>query len=148
MSLDVYLHLENNISTEDGSGIFVRENGEIKEITRAEWDKKFPDREPIIVEETRGEVFWANITHNLNSMAIDAGIYEHLWRPDEINVTYAHQLIQPLSDGLVLLKSDPERFKRHNPLNGWGSYEGLIAFVEKYLSACKEYPQATIRVSR
>lgn len=31
----------------------------------------------------------ANITHNLNRMADEAGIYEHVWRPEEIGVTTA-----------------------------------------------------------
>ena len=30
------------------------------------------------------EVFSANITHNLGAMAKEAGIYMHLWRPDEL----------------------------------------------------------------
>lgn len=31
----------------------------------------------------RVELFEANITHNLNKMAKEVGIYEYLWRPDE-----------------------------------------------------------------
>lgn len=32
------------------------------------------------------EVFSANITHNLGAMAEAAGIYRHLWRPEEVGV--------------------------------------------------------------
>ena len=32
--------------------------------------------------------------------------------------------------------------------NGWGMYEHFVPFVEKYLEACKEYPDAVIEVSR
>jgi hypothetical protein len=53
-----------------------------------------------------------------------------------------------LRAGLELLRGDPERFKKHNPENGWGSYEGLIDFVENYLEACEEYPNADINISR
>ena len=31
----------------------------------------------------------ANITHNLGKMAEEAGIYKHLWRPEEIGITKA-----------------------------------------------------------
>lgn len=93
-------------------------------------------------------VYDANITHNLGTMAHEAGIYKHLWRPEEIGITKAEQLIEPLKNGLELLESDPERFKAFNPENGWGSYEGLVRFVQKYLEACKENPDATIDVSR
>lgn len=32
-----------------GSGIFVRENGATREITREEWDRRNPGREPVVV---------------------------------------------------------------------------------------------------
>jgi hypothetical protein len=98
-------------------------------------------------EET-DDLYNANITHNLNRMASEAGVYNHLWKPDEIGVTKASQLVEPLTSGLRLLKSDPERFQKFNPLNGWGDYDGLVGFVSKYLRACQEYPEATVRVSR
>ena len=94
------------------------------------------------------EVYWRNITHNLNNMATGAGMYEALWRPEEINVTKAEQLVPLLEAGLETLRSDPERFKKFNPENGWGNYEGLVDFVESYLHACKENPDAEIRVCR
>lgn len=150
MSLDVYLTLEGSKGNDSGSGIFIREGGQTKEITRAEWDEKFPGREPVVAEtsDDDSQVYSANITHNLNRMADEAGIYHHLWRPDEIGVTKAAELIEPLKVGLELLKSDPDRFKAFNPSNGWGDYEGLVSFVERYLAACKEYPEAEVSVSR
>jgi len=93
-------------------------------------------------------VFDYNITHNLNNMADEAGIYYHLWRPEELNITKAGQLVENLKDGLKLLRSNPERFKKFQASNGWGTYEGLVLFVESYLEACEEYPDAIIWVSR
>ena len=94
------------------------------------------------------EVYWANITHNLGEMASEAGIYEALWRPEEIGKTKAGEIIELLKSGLSDLKSRPEYFKKFNPPNGWGTYEGLVSFVEKYLEACIEYPDAIIHISR
>jgi len=48
-----------------------------------------------------GAYYEANVTHNLNKMAMEAGIYEYLWRPDEIGITKAGRLIEPLSKGLT-----------------------------------------------
>jgi len=147
MSLDV--HLSMATASEGGSGIFFRENGQVRELTRAEWDERFPGREPIVVQEfDDNAVYSANITHNLGRMADAAGIYKALWRPEEIGVTLADQLIAPLEQGLRLLQSEPEVFKAFNPDNGWGSYEGFVAFVEKYLEACRRNPAATVSVSR
>lgn len=93
-------------------------------------------------------VFDANITHNLGGMAEEAGIYQHLWRPEEIGISKAEQLIEPLTKGLELMKSDPERFEAFNSPNGWGLYEDFVPWVERYLEACREYPDADVSVSR
>jgi hypothetical protein len=90
----------------------------------------------------------ANITHNLNTMADKAGIYKQLWRPDEIRVTKASELIIPLTEGLKKLKASPDKYKKFNPDNGWGDYEGLVEFVKNYLEACTQYPDANVTVSR
>jgi hypothetical protein len=155
MSLDVTLRTKETQLKKVGSGIFVRENGQTKEITQEEWDLKHPGVEPFsfnppteeTIEETN-EVFEANITHNLNIMAGKAGIYLHLWRPDEINITKAKELIEPLRQGLHELKLDPEVYKELNPENGWGTYEQLVKFVEDYLNACYQYPDADVEVDR
>ena len=94
------------------------------------------------------DVFQWNITHNLGKMAREAGIYEALWRPEEIGIEYARQLILPLTKGLEVLKNHPEDLRKFNPENGWGTYEGLVKFVEKYLEACIVHPDAEVRACR
>lgn len=99
-------------------------------------------------EHLETEVFDANITHNLGVMAREAGIYHHLWRPEELNITKAKELIEPLTNGLSDMKNKPEHYKKFNSSNGWGLYEHFIPWIEKYLNACIEYPDAEIRISR
>lgn len=94
------------------------------------------------------DVYSANITHNLIKMADEAGLYSILWGPEEMNLTKAYQLVEPLRLGLKILKSEPERFMKLNASNGWGKYENFVPFVEKYLEACLEYLNADISVSR
>lgn len=96
----------------------------------------------------REELYSANITHNLNKMADAAGIYKYLWRPEELGITRARELIEPLRWGLGRLKDDPKYFTTFNPSNGWGSYADFVPWVERYLRACEAYPDATIYVSR
>ena len=147
MSLDVYLYML--LAPVERSGIYIREDGAVKEISREEWDSRFPGIKPAAIGESRSdEVYWANITHNLGRMAREAGIYKHLWRPSEIDIEIAAQLIKPLRKGLELLKSDPDRFRQFNPENGWGDYDGFVMFVQNYLNACENYPQASVYASR
>lgn len=94
------------------------------------------------------EVFWRNITHNLTRMADEAGIYEAMWRPEEKGWSKAKDIIPALEAGLNALVADPDRYREFNPANGWGNYETLVSFVSEYLAACRQYPEATIRVSR
>ena len=93
-------------------------------------------------------VFDANITHNLGAMAEEAGIYKHLWRPEEIGITKASQLIETLREAITLMRADPTRFEKHNASNGWGLYEHFVPWLERYLAACEEYPDADVGVSR
>ena len=64
--------------------------------------------------DTEDEYFDANITHNLADMARAAGIYTCLWMPEEIGVTTAAQLIEPLRAGLASLKSAPDEYRKFN----------------------------------
>lgn len=103
----------------------------------------------VYLEETQKvDIYQDNITHNLSPMAKEAGIYYHLWRPEEIGITKAAQLIDPLKDGLALLRSDEDRFKKLNPPNKWGTYDGLVRFVRDYLVACINNPDADVRACR
>lgn len=152
MSLDVELRIDKPI-LKKSSGIFIRDNGQTIEISALEWNLRYPDKQVDLKEyedsiyET-DLVFNYNITHNLNTMADAAGIYEYLWSPEEVNIEFARDLIEPLRNGLHLLKLNPEEYKKHNPENGWGSYEGLVSFVEKYLDACYKYPDAKVSADR
>lgn len=94
------------------------------------------------------DVYYANITHNLNKMADDAGIYQHLWRPEEIGINTAFQLIEPLTKGLTLMITNRERFEKFNPSNGWGDYDNFMLWILEYILACTKYPHANIEISR
>lgn len=148
MSLNVYLLQHQLVPLEGRTGIYLREGGATREVTREEWDARFPGTEPVVFLREGEEVFSRNITHNLGKMAETAGLYSYLWRPEEAGITKARELIRPLMVGLHCLKSDPDHFRTFNPSNGWGSYEDLVEFVEAYLAACKEYPEAEVTVSR
>jgi len=97
---------------------------------------------------TREEIYEGNITHNLGKMASAANLYMAMWRPEEIGVTCAGQLVPILQAALQLLLASPADYRKLNPSNGWGSYEVLVEFVQKYLVACEENPSATVEVSR
>jgi hypothetical protein len=99
-------------------------------------------------------VFDANITHNLNTMAMAVifedghTLYEVLWRPDEHGWNKAHHIEHYLYLGMKELVARPKKYMKYNPENGWGSYEGLVKFVKDYHEACLENMDADLRISR
>lgn len=102
----------------------------------------------VYLSEKRQRVFGANITHNLGPMAAACGVYFACWRPEEINCKKAKHIIPMLESGVKLLKQFPEFYKRFNPDNGWGSYDGFVPWLEEYLLACTQHPEATIYACR
>lgn len=138
MSLDVYLTRKRDEPTDADKAIaLLKENG----FDAFAWE--------IEARHECGDIklYSANITHNLKVMADEAGICKHLWCPEEIGITKAAGLVSPLKSGLELLRSDAERFKTFNPSNGWGTYEGLVKFVEHYIQACEKHPDADVYAS-
>jgi hypothetical protein len=120
------------------------------------------------LEPKREEVYSANITHNLGKMASEAGLYEALWRPhrlkpgydipeddykaeweyEEANPVRAHEIIEIIEKGLADMKDRPKHYEKFNSPNGWGLYKHFVPFIEKYLAALKEFPEAQVECDR
>lgn len=96
----------------------------------------------------RQRLYESNITHNLGRMAEAAGIYQACWRPEELGITKAKELIPLLRDGLEKLMRAPKTFEKFNSSNGWGLYKHFVPWVQAYLVACEDHPEADVSVSR
>lgn len=100
-------------------------------------------------KETKGEKLLSNrVTHNLKKMAMEAGIYKCLWRPEENGFEKAEDLIPVLKNGIEKMRACPDKFKKLNPANGWGSYEEFLLFAEKIYECAIENKNAIIDVWR
>jgi hypothetical protein len=89
-----------------------------------------------------------NISHNLNTMAEAAGLYDVLWNPESIGITTASQMIPLLEKGIKELIANPDKYKAFNPPNKFGSYENLVDFCNTVLQKCRENPDAVIEVGK
>lgn len=145
MSLDLYIISEKPVKKK-GTGIFIRESGESRElVTQEEVDKYFPGHTADIVEIETCDYWSGNITHNLGQMANnckiegDMTLYKLLWRPDENGyLKLSEDYLDKLREGRTKLKEQPEYYKKWSPENGWGSYENLLNFVESLISAIEK----------
>lgn len=103
----------------------------------------------IDLKDADGKVVYSTfITHNLNNMAVEAGIYECLWRPEDHGINVAAQVVKPLAAGLNMLIQEPSRFKAFEESNGWGKWRDFVPFCAEYLEACQQNPTAIVVVSR
>lgn len=94
------------------------------------------------------EFFWANITHNLGKMADAAGLYEALWRPEEQGWKYAKEIAPVIEHGLLLMIKQKDKYQAYDAPNGWGTYDQFVPWIVRYLTACYQYPDALVVVSR
>jgi hypothetical protein len=128
---------------------------------------KYASYDMVNFHEEKEQLYSSNITHNLNVMAEQAGIYKALWRPYQLHKDYVHiedynkemafedsvtiiasDIIDIIEQGLDLLKNRPDYFSKFNAENGWGKYVNFVPFVEKYLEALKQYPDSLVEVDR
>ena len=150
MSLDIYIISPTPIKKKS-TGIWVRDNGKTRELSKAEAQEKYPDADIQEIEIETNEFWHGNITHNLNKMAQECKIecdtqheglslYDLLWR-DEYPWEMSHlEYTQCLMACLVSLTDEPERYKLFNPSNGWGTYEQLVEFVKSFIHALVDEP--------
>jgi hypothetical protein len=91
------------------------------------------------------ELHSQNITHNLNKMAQDAGIYDALWHPGE-GMTAAKwaKIIKP---AMIVMHESPDRFKAFDASNGWGTYGDFMPWLEQLLTACNKNPDSVVSAS-
>jgi hypothetical protein len=99
-------------------------------------------------EVRESEVHFQNITHNLNMMAKEAGMYKPLWRPEEVGITKAAELTPYLEKGIADMKDNPSKYRKFDAKNGWGTYDDFLPWLEELLQASKDFPESDIHISR
>lgn len=148
MSLDIYIISLEPVKRKS-TGIWVRDNGQTRELTREEAIERFPDTDPESIQEIEIETneFWhGNITNNLNEMAGACfpdleSLRDLLWRDEEPNdiIYYVYQLFACL----IELQDNQDVYKQFNPANGWGTYEQLVEFVRSFIHALIDMPEGS-----
>ena len=86
---------------------------------------------------------WINYTTNTSGMIKEVCGS----RPSKWDGKSCKEMIPVLTEGISLLREDPERFRHYEPGNGWGTVETTIQFLTNVLNECQRCPYATIEVS-
>jgi hypothetical protein len=99
-------------------------------------------------EDGSQSLYEKNFTTNCVNMAQALGVCNPIYNPKIVDITKAHQLIDPLTDAYHKLRADKEQFRQYEATNGWGTVEQFMAFLFEYLRACEDFPYADVEVSR
>ena len=102
---------------------------------------------------------YLRITHNLNTIVSELGLilglpyYEVIWIPDGLfglknGEVPAEFVLKLLPDLIKNLLNFEDRLVDYLPSNGWGTFEGLIDFLCRYLSECYKHKDAYIYCCR
>ena len=85
---------------------------------------------------------WRTPTYNLAPMFSKALGFGLRTLQDKL----AGDAIPDLRRAIAAMQDDPAEFKKLNPENGWGNYEGALAFLQAFLADCLEHPKATVNI--
>lgn len=89
-----------------------------------------------------GSKAWeASPTYNLGPMWREAGCDMGEWEGKT-----GEEVGPMLKAAIEAMRADPERFKRLNPENGWGDYDGLLDVFETFAAAVTQHPKFKIRL--
>jgi hypothetical protein len=92
-------------------------------------------------------VFDKDLTANLLTMAREADLEQAIWNPEIIGAFQAGDVLPHLIKGVKELIGDSEKYQQYNPSNGWGTYFTLVVFVQRYIAACLNNPEAQIIIA-
>jgi len=92
-----------------------------------------------------------NYTSNVGEMFYKAfektgGNWEDFHDYDKENMI-CEKAIPQLEKAIKELEANSEHYKKMNPKNGWGSYEGAVRFLKLILADCKRFPYGRIGFS-
>lgn len=85
--------------------------------------------------------FDANYTSNCGAMFIKAGLPIR-----ELDGMLAADALPRLNAAIAAMTADKPGYEKLNPANGWGDYEGALAFFREIRNGCEAAPMGRLRV--
>lgn len=86
-----------------------------------------------------GHITW-NYTYNASPMWYE--VYPEDDRMIPIDGMTGEQALPKIEKAVAIMKEDPDRFKKLEPTNGWGSYKDFVLSLEELALACRKHPKA------
>ena len=135
MSLDIILKIKREEPTDADRAIaLLNEHGMTK----------FTDEIEARHECGDVRVYEGSISSFFTEMAGAAGVYRQVWRPEELGIEKASQLIEPLRAGIYRMEDSQKKFRSLNGTEKWETSDRFRQFLSEYLRACEQHPDADV----
>jgi hypothetical protein len=105
------------------------------------FDVKLVINEPV-------NVYKAHLGTDAIKMAGAANVFNVIWNPENFGVSKASDIAPHLERGIEILEKDPDFYKSLQSEEKWSTYENFLAWLKRYLSACRNHPNAEIHIDR
>ena len=92
------------------------------------------------------EVWASNYTYNVSPMWY--AIFPNHDQMLPIEGMSGVESLTVLGRAIDALRADPEKFRKMDPSNSWGSYQTFLAWVETLFESAREYPDCIWGASR
>jgi len=79
-----------------------------------------------------------NYTYNVSKMWFE--VFPNADGMVDIDGLTGKESLKKLETFKAAMINDPNKFKKMNPPNGWGSYTTFLSAIEKLIEAAKEHP--------
>lgn len=91
------------------------------------------------------EIYKDNVTYNLSEMYYKCIDKEKGFKKlDGMNCKEALPII---NNAIQDMLNNADEYRKLNPENGWGSYEGLLSSLQEMRNCCENNPDGTISIS-
>jgi hypothetical protein len=94
-------------------------------------------------------VFIGNYTYNCSGM-----LYKALKKVSGKEISLndmdgwkSAEVLENLIPAVAEMEANPDTYRKMNPENGWGDYDGWVSYLKSIIKACQEHPDWTLDVS-
>lgn len=94
---------------------------------------------------------WSGMTYNCSPMFRQAGFYDAIKAPLDarmedkvVPATMVKDVVDLVRAGLKDMIDNADDYRKLNPSNGWGDYEGALKFTKELLDACERFPDGIV----
>ncbi len=91
------------------------------------------------------EIFEANITYNLSDMYYKCIDKKRGFK--KLDNMKCKEALPIINNAITDMLNNANEYRKLNPRNGWGSYEGLLTKLQEMRNCCESNPDGIINIS-